>query len=220
MRPPDQANMLEYYGRRAREYERIYEKPERQQDLAALRALAPGFLADADVLEVACGTGYWTEVFAPVARSVVATDSSDEVLEMARAKSYPPGRVRFRLADAFDLAPVGRGFTGGFAGFWWSHVGREQLGGFLAGLHARLAPGARVLFIDNRYVEGSSTPLSRTDAHGNTFQRRRLEDGSRYEVLKNFPDAGELEASVAGLAEDIAVTELPYYWALSYRVRE
>jgi hypothetical protein len=38
-------------------------------------------------------------------------------------------------------------------------------------------------------------------------------------VLKNFPDADELEASVAGIADDVAVTELPYYWALSYRVR-
>jgi hypothetical protein len=106
------------------------------------------------------------------------------------------------------------------AGFWWSHVRREQLSGFLAGFHARLAPGARVLFIDNRYVEGSSTPLSRIDLHGNTFQRRGLDDGSTYEVLKNFPGAGELEASVAGLADDIAVTELPHYWALSYRVHE
>ena len=44
-----------------------------------------------------------------------------------------------------------------------------------------------MVFFDNCYVEGSSTPLSRTDAAGNTYQSRRLDDGSTHEVLKNFP---------------------------------
>ena len=65
---------------------------------------------------------------------------------------------------------------------------------FLNVLHARLEPGALVVFTDNRYVEGSSLPITREDADGNTYQERRLRDGTEYEVLKNFPEEAELRS--------------------------
>jgi hypothetical protein len=102
------------------------------------------------------------------------------------------------------------------AAFWWSHVPKARLTDFLRGFHRVLAPGARVVFLDNVYVEGSSTPLSRTDAHGNTYQLRRLDDGSTHEVLKNFPTEPELRHVVAGWADDVQVEFLRYYWILSY----
>jgi SAM-dependent methyltransferase len=210
--------MHDYYARRAPEYERIYHKPERQRDLAILRGAVGQFFAGAEVLEIACGTGYWTEVIAPSARSILATDSGDEVLEIARGRTYPPGSVRFAIADAFDLAGVTGHFDSAFAGFWWSHVPREDLQDFLRGFHSRLAPGSRVMFLDNRYVEGSSTPISRVDDEGNIYQLRRLEDGSGHEVLKNFPAPDELRLAVGGQAEDLEINELQYYWALSYSV--
>jgi hypothetical protein len=126
--------------------------------------------------------------------------------------------VRFERADAFELARVQGSFDAAFAGFWWSHVQRADLPRFLAGLHERLVPGARVAFLDNRFVEGSSTPIARTDDAGNTYQLRPLDDGTVHEVLKNFPPPAELEAAVAGVAEDVRVLELPHYWCLSYRV--
>jgi len=72
------------------------------------------------------------------------------------------------------------------------------------------------VFIDNAYVEGSSTPISRTDEHGDTYQIRRLDDGSTHEVLKNFPTESELRAAVDGLATEVRVEFLRYYWILSY----
>ena len=58
------------------------------------------------------------------------------------------------------------------------------------------------MFLDNNYVEGSSTPIARRDSDGNTFQKRTLEDGAEFEVLKNFPTGTELCASVNGTADD------------------
>ena len=110
-------------------------------------------------------------------------------------------------------------FTAAFAGFWWSHLRRDEIARFLGQLHARLGPGARVVFTDNRMVEGSSTPVSRVDATGNTYQTRRLEDGSVHEVLKNFPTPDELHATLDKLATSIEITELTYYWCVSYRTR-
>ena len=93
-------DLVDYYRRRAREYERIYEKPERQADLATLRELVGHELAGHGVLEIACGTGYWTQVCAAQADSVLAVDLAEETLEIARAKEYPFGKVRFGKADA------------------------------------------------------------------------------------------------------------------------
>lgn len=206
-----------YYGARAREYERIYEKPERQDDLARLRILLPGYFRAKRVLEIACGTGYWTTVVAPVARSVVAIDVAPEVLDLARAKPLPTGRVELRIGDAFALDDVPGIFDAALAGFWWSHVRREELPRFLRGLHRRLAAGARVVFFDNRYVERSSTPVARADDAGNTYQRRRLDDGTVHEVLKNFPTPGELRATVgAAGGRNVEVIELPYFWIATY----
>ncbi|MEM7155193.1 MAG: class I SAM-dependent methyltransferase [Myxococcota bacterium] len=205
-----------YYARRAREYERVYAKPERQTDLAALTTLVRESLADHDVLELACGTGWWTERVASVVRSLVACDTSDEVLEVAASKRYPDGRVTLTHADAYELDTIDGRFTATLAGFWWSHVPRPRLPQFIAGLHRRLEPGARVVFLDNRYVEGSSTTIAERDDAGNTYQRRRLDDGSTHRVLKNFPTRDEVTALLRGHAQRVEFIELPYFWCLRY----
>lgn len=208
----------EYYAKRAPEYEAVYEKPERQHDLAALGALLRRLLRGHDVLELACGTGYWTAIVAPIARSVLATDLATEMLALARAKRYPPGRVAFARADALALSGVAPRYTAGLAAFWWSHVPRTQIADFLRGFHRCLMPNAWVVCLDNRFVNGSSTAIARTDPAGDTYQRRRLADGTEYEVRKNFPTAADLRAAVSPFADEVTVTELTYYWCLAYRI--
>jgi ubiquinone/menaquinone biosynthesis C-methylase UbiE len=211
--------LVEYYRRRAGEYEAIYAKPERQSDLAVLRQAVPQHLAGRRVLEVACGTGYWTTLIAPLAASVVATDLAEEPMAIARSKSYPPGRVRFVLADAYDLnEDLGR-FDAALAVFWWSHVPLGRVGHFLSSLHRRLEPGARVLLMDNLYVEHSSTPIAERNADGNTYQMRSLTDGSESRVLKNFPSEAELRAALRPHAARFAYRALEYYWLVEYELK-
>jgi len=211
-----EASMVSYYADRAQEYERIYHKPERQVDLGRLRGFVETEFSGADVFEVACGTGYWTEVLARSAASVFATDINEEVLAVAGSKPIDSQRVTFRREDAYAPPILARRFTGGFSGFWWSHIPKARIQIFLRGFHRVLSPGARVVFMDNVYVEGSSTPVSRTDEHGDTYQIRRLDNGSTHEVLKNFPTESELLLTVEGLVEDVRVEYLRYYWTLSY----
>ncbi len=85
-------------------------------------------------------------------------------------------------------------------------------------LHARLEPGARVVFLDNAFVAASSTPLSRRDADGNTYQQRTLDDGSVHEVLKNFPTRAEALARLGPRAHDAEWIAHAHYWVLSYRL--
>lgn len=207
-----------YYAARVCEYEQVYLKPERQADLAQLRRLVPGYFADRRVLEIACGTGYWTALIAPVARHVVATDFNSETLAIACTKVLPAGRVEFERADAYRLPAHCRGFDAAFAGFWWSHVRRAERRAFIASLHRSLVPGAVVVALDNRYVAGSSTPIARVDDEGNNYQRRRLADGSEHIVLKNFPDEMELIAEVRDCAAAVEYIVLDYYWVFKYEL--
>jgi demethylmenaquinone methyltransferase/2-methoxy-6-polyprenyl-1,4-benzoquinol methylase len=72
-----------------------------------------------------------------------------------------------------------------------------------------------MVFFDNRYVAGSSSPMSRHDQDGNTWQRRQLRDGSSFEVIKNFPTAGELLAAGRAIGGTATVIELRYFWCLA-----
>jgi SAM-dependent methyltransferase len=213
-------SLAEYYARRAAEYEEVYRKPERQGDLRTIADLLSTAFAGRDVLEIACGTGYWTQFIAKSARSILATDYSAEALDVARRKDYGACRVAFLESDAYSLSNVRGEWSAGFHGFWWSHVPIEKTAAFLAVFHGRLLAGASVIMIDNRYVEGSSTPISRRDEHGNTYQARKLRDGSEHEVLKNFPTAGELRERLSACADAVAVEELEYYWIVRYKTKE
>ncbi len=133
-----ETDLAGYYGRRAREYERIYEKPEWRKDLGRLRELLCRLLAGHDVLELACGTGYWSQAISQTARSVLAMDVNNEVLEIARSRRYEQENVRFAKADAFTVDGVPGGFTAAFSGFRWSHISLNRIAGFLSVLHALL----------------------------------------------------------------------------------
>ena len=210
-------DLAAYYAKRAAEYERFYEKPERQGEYAALRARVAELLSGKRVLELACGTGYWTKVMAATAREVTALDFNQEVLDVAASKNLPKEKVSFGIGDAYKLPDLGRRHDALFAGFWWSHVLLQDLDGFLGGATKAVAPGALVAFLDNRYVEGSNTPVSRRDAQGNSYQARKLEDGSTYEVLKNFPDDAELLSRASAHGTGAKVENFKYFWLLSWR---
>lgn len=208
----DESAMQLYYAARASEYDRIYQKSERQGDLSSIRTWLPSRFSGASVLEVACGTGYWTQFIASTAARMVAIDTAPETLTIARTRMHR-GKVDFREGDAYAL-PANLGpFDAGFAGFWFSHVPISRRREFVEGLCACLRPGARVVLIDNRYVAGSSTPIAEKDAEGNTYQLRWLADGSTHRVLKNFPTEGELRQCVAGLADGAASVCWQHYWA-------
>jgi SAM-dependent methyltransferase len=208
-----------YYSKRAREYEQVYEKPERQRELAWLRQRIPTLFRGRTVLEVACGTGYWTQHIAPAAKRVYAGDINEAVLEIAREKPIPPGKATFFKADAVTLEGVPPGCNAAFAGFWWSHVRKSGIAQFTANLAARLEPGSLVAILDNTWAHGSSTPLSRTDAEGNTYQMRKLASGEDFEVLKNYPTPAELAEAIRPVAREAHLESLTYYWLMVFKLR-
>src|SRR5688572_15610657 len=183
-----------------------------------MRKDIPALFKGARVLEIACGTGYWTPLIAEQADSVVALDYNEETLAIARSKKYPRSNVQFQQGDAYALPAWPRKFSACYAGFWWSHIPLGRIDEFLRHLAAKLEAGAIVAFMDNTQVEGSSTPVSRRDAEGNTYQSRKLADGSTHEVLKNFPSAAEMRQRLSRFGSDFGFTEYEYYWIATYRI--
>jgi SAM-dependent methyltransferase len=212
-------SLADYYADRAAEYDEVYRKPERQDDIARLKQLLPPLVAGKRVLEIAAGTGYWTQVLAGTAAEIMATDLNAETIAIAAQRDYGAAPVALRTADAYRLDTVPGEFDLVFCGFWWSHVARADISPFLAGIRGRTGKGVQLVLVDNRYVPGSNTPVSRTGPDGDTYQRRRLADGREYEVLKNFPTREQLATDLEPAATDLAWTELEYYWLASCVLR-
>lgn len=193
--------MQEYYARRAPEYDTSmgYDDPNRVASLAGAIGSVTRQLAGRQVLEIACGPGFWTQRVAGVAgvaADILATDFNDTTLAEARGKSFD-GNVRFARADAYTLDDIPGGFDGAFAVDWFAHVPRSRIPAFLTTLHAHLVPGARVVLCDQ--TPGAASWESTFDTEGNHVQERTLH-GTRYRVIKNFFDETELAAMFAPYA--------------------
>jgi demethylmenaquinone methyltransferase/2-methoxy-6-polyprenyl-1,4-benzoquinol methylase len=213
------AELERYYRQRAGEYEQIYyrDNPQRRREIddeaVFLRELAAG----RDVLEPACGTGYWTQFLAETAASVVCFDVSREMIEQARAKEYarPPLFCRASLHQvpfapaSFDLLVLG---------FWFSHHPRQDYDALFETISAPVRPGGLIWMIDNNPpAEGPHRRVVRVDRHGNTFKSRCLDNGREFVILKNYFSRDEL---VDLLARRFVIERLvyrTYYWSVVLR---
>jgi 2-polyprenyl-3-methyl-5-hydroxy-6-metoxy-1,4-benzoquinol methylase len=187
------ASQADYYRRRAGEYDATA-----YGDLVAARARIARLVAEmrpaGTVLEIACGTGLWTEALAGLANTVTAVDVAPETLAIARER-VGSGNVRFEVADIFSWRTTAR-FDVIFFSAWLSHVPMSRFGQFWQLLRGLLAPGGRVLFIDEHVDErGKESYLP----GGDEIVERQLRDGSRYRIVKNFVDPERLERRLRGL---------------------
>lgn len=212
--------LKDYYGRRAPEYEQIYHRddPDRQWEQAEVAEAINVILGGRRVLEIACGTGFWTEVAASVAKHVVAIDASADLLALARQKGLPPDKVEFHQADAYDLEAIAGDFDAGLACFWFSHVPKARIADFLKSFHRRVGSGGIVFMADNMFVPGVGAELLTRPASDDTFKLRQLADGSTYEVLKNYYDADQLRAFLEPRSTGLCMNGGSCFWWLSYTV--
>lgn len=209
----------EHYRKRAREYESVYHRddPVRQAEQIEIGKEIEQAMRGRRVLEIACGTGYWTERAAKTALHIVAIDAVPETLEVARSKKLPD-TVEFRVGDAYALSESGP-FDAGLAMCWFSHVPKARIHGFLSGFHSALAKGAKVFIGDNMYVQGVGGELISKPGFEDTFKRRTLPDGTVHDVLKNYFDRQHLEEIFLPFAEDLKIAMGERFWRVQYRVK-
>jgi len=208
--------MLSYYQARAPIYDEVYSYPERQKDLRFLEQVVSEKLNQCDLLEIAAGTGYWTQFIAPYAKSILAIDSTESALEQI-LRLPNTDNVKTRVHDAYALPSLKGDFDGIFAGLWLSHVPKQRLRQFMCDVVSRVKPGSPIVIIDNSIAQCDRLPISYQDEHGNTYQNRRLKGGTSYEVLKNFPTQQELQKSISSIATMTDYIQLENFWLCELR---
>lgn len=222
-----------YYRERAPEYDewwlRIgrYDRGEQANrvwfaEVEQLYELIDGAGFGGDVLEIAGGTGIWTERLARRATSVTVLDGAPEMIAINRARLEAAGladRVVYRQVDIFGWQPE-RQYDGVFFGFWLSHVPPERMDPFLAAVAAALRPGGVVGMVDSRDEQTSTAHNQTIQPAGEHIQTRVLKDGRTYQVVKRYYVPAELEAlfSRHGIGVRAGTTATYFLYAVGARV--
>jgi ubiquinone/menaquinone biosynthesis C-methylase UbiE len=210
-----------YYRERAPEYEEIYNRsdPVRKKEFARAAARLRQIVRARRVLEVACGTGFWTEIASESAADIVATDVNEAMIDEARQKNYKRDNVQLVVGNAYELDSIAGEFDAGLACFWMSHVPKSRMDKFLRVFHRQLRRDSVVFMIDNTEAAGVGGQLLQEPGSEDTFKLRELNDGSKHTVIKNYFRPEDLTDLLAPHARDLSVEFATYYWWLSYRTR-
>lgn len=211
----------EYYSKRAQQYEQIYHRddPVRQSEQNKIAEEIKETFCNRKVLEVACGTGFWTAFLSETAKTIVGIDNSNEVLEIARYKNYKCP-TDFQKCDAYNLPFPAYSFDGGMANFWFSHIPKERIRLFLNGFHRVLSNKAIVFMADNVFNEGIGGKLVRDKGEDNTYKIRVLESGEQYKVLKNYYSEEEIVNIFGKSMNPLNIYFGNCFWYICYEVKK
>ncbi len=203
-----------YYRERAPEYDdwwfrrgRYDQGPEWNAgwfaEVAEIEAALERFDARGDVLELACGTGLWTQHLVRTAKRVTAVDASPEVIELNRAR-VGDAPVEYVQADIFGLQLPDRYDVCAF-GFWLSHVPDERFAEFWDGVGRALRPGGRVFFVDSG-IDRSDRAHTYTRERATETEVRQLADGREFRIVKRYHEPPELERRLGELGFEVVVS--------------
>ncbi len=212
---------IDYYRARAPEYDEWFLRLGRYDKGPALnrqwfdeiREVADAldaFNPKGAVLELACGTGWWTERLAQHAEHITAVDSSPEALALNQER-VRSDNVAYVQADIFQWRPT-RTYDVAFFSFWLSHVPPEQFAGFWATVRDALAPGGRVFFIDSLFNPTGSAANQSFGAVEESLQVRQLNDGRAFTIYKVYYDPAALPTRLADLGWNVDVRQTANYF--------
>lgn len=213
--------MKAYYRARAQEYDEWFYRQGRYDrgpeanarwfaEADEVFAALDTFALTGDVLELAPGTGIWTERLVRTAATITAVDASPEMIEINRTRVADP-RVSYVLADLFSWQAE-RPYDAIFFGFWLSHVPQERLDDFFRSITTMLRPGGKIFFVDNRREPTSMAINHQLPEQGSQLMVRTLNNGQSFEIVKNFYDPADLVARCGRAGLDIAVRETATYF--------
>jgi len=208
-------NLEEYYRHRASEYEQIYYREDAicQAELKTAAECLARLVEGKTVLELACGTGYWTEIMSRSALSITASDMAPEMLAEAQKKDYGCS-VSFVEADMFRHSFGENCFDIVVLGFWFSHQPRQAYEALFDVVEKPLKRDGRIWMIDNNPVAEGPPTLSRTDEHGNNYKRRKVRNGESYMILKNYFERADLESIFRPRFAIESLVHQQYYWSI------
>ena len=206
-------NQIEYYRARAPEYDDWFYRRGRhdhgeahtrqwQREVQQVRDQLYSCADTGHILEMAPGTGIWTAELIHIGETVTALDASPEMIKINRAK-LGSDKVDYQLTDLFQYQPA-RQYDMVFFGFWLSHVPADKLSRFLNVVRAALKPAGRLFIVDSRAVDRARKRTGTTNLGGD-LQRRALNDGRQFDIVKVYYDPAHLSEILRAHGFDVEV---------------
>ena len=159
-------HQIDYYSARAPEYDHWFYrlgkydhglafKQQWEYEAQIVRDQLHSAAGLSEILEMAPGTGIWTEQLVKIGDQVTALDASREMIAINQAK-LASDKVTFIETDLFAWQPQQQ-YDMVFFGFWLSHVPSDKLSSFLRKVHQALKPGGRLFFVDSQKAEQTTS---------------------------------------------------------------
>jgi len=170
-----------------------------------------------NVLEIACGTGVWTEAVVKNANLVTALDSSQEMIERNKSRLKGNMKVKYVLADVYDWN-ADTVYDAVTFSFWISHVPNSRLDEFVSKASRCLRPSGRVFFVDQQDTAKKYETLA---GPGGEVAARTLNDGKTFKVIKHFYSADEIREAFLRNGIETQVTNTPthFYYVSGTKTR-
>jgi demethylmenaquinone methyltransferase/2-methoxy-6-polyprenyl-1,4-benzoquinol methylase len=196
----DKKELFAYYEAQAANYEDFYDgkgqaitalSGEYATDVAGATALLSSF-GRGDVVDLACGTGFWLSVYRGNAASITLVDQSEQALAHCERRVQQLGLAtvaRIVRGDVFDVPLSQSGYDACMLGFLLSHLTPADTDALFARLRTALRPRAELAVIDSVWSDARKLHRQRDG-----FERRTLADGRSFSIRKKYYDRPELES--------------------------
>jgi demethylmenaquinone methyltransferase/2-methoxy-6-polyprenyl-1,4-benzoquinol methylase len=221
---------IAYYKARAHEYDDWWERrgrydhgdePTRQwrKETEQVAAALAQFKPKGKVLELASGTGWWTQRLSAYASILTCIDASEETIAVNRARLQAVGASlpTYEVADIFDWQPHSR-FDVVFFSFWLSHVPTTRFKRFWDTVAEALNPHGRVFIVDSK-PDKHSGARDHSPPGTEGIQQRKLNDGRFYRVVKIYYEPDELTTAIADLGWSMTCRQTRHYFIYGEAIR-
>ncbi len=171
------------------------------------------------ILELACGTGIWTQELLKIGNQITAIDASDEMLEISRHKLSTDSRVIYQKQDLFTWKPQQQ-YDLVFFSFWLSHIPPDLLTLFLKTVVQAIRRGGQLFILDSRFEPTSTANNHVLVEDGSIYKTRKLNDGREFQIVKIFYQPNELQHQLeaVGLNVDVRVTDHYFIYAIATKI--
>lgn len=137
------------------------------------------------ILELACGTGIWTQELLKIGNKITALDASSEMIAINRKKLNDTKVVNYDQVDLFSWQPS-KQYDLVFFSFWLSHVPPTQVDDFLAKVYRAVRPSGKVFIIDSCFDATSTAKDHFFENENEIYQRRKLNNEQEYQIFKIY----------------------------------
>ncbi|WP_009632771.1 class I SAM-dependent methyltransferase [Synechocystis sp. PCC 7509] len=210
---------ITYYKARAKEYDEWFYRIGRYDrgleinqrwfdEVAILKNVVQQVGTVDSILELACGTGIWTQELLKIGKQVTVIDASQEMIEINRQKLNNAPNVEYRQLDLFSWQPD-KQYDLVFFSFWLSHIPPIKVDEFLSKVYDSVIPGGKVLIIDSYFEITSSAKDHPLQDKNEIYQKRKLNDEREFQIFKIYyqPDVLLHKLTQAGFQAQVKLTD-------------